>query len=183
MQARVLISGQGDSLHALMAHADGSLAAVIPHGDIRSAFAELTGIDLAGVGLLLTHDQGRAAIRCGVARFDLTGGTATAQSIVLDTQNVLITGGGTVNLQSEKLNLTLQGRPKKFHLVRVRAPVTIKGQLTKPSFSADKGKLLKQGGIAAALATLLTPVAAMLAFVDPGLAKDQDCSQLLAQAP
>ena len=55
-------------------------------------------------------------------------------------------------------------------------------QLAKPTFGPDKGKLLKQGGIAAALGTLLTPVAAMLAFVDPGLAKDQDCSQLLAQA-
>ena len=33
-----------------------------------------------------------------------------------------------------------------------------------------------------ALGTLLTPLAAILAFVDPGLAKDQDCSQLLAQA-
>jgi hypothetical protein len=29
---------------------------------------------------------------------------------------------------------------------------------------------------------LLTPVAALLAFVDPGLAKDADCAALLAQA-
>jgi uncharacterized protein involved in outer membrane biogenesis len=182
LQARAVIKGRGDSVHNVMADADGSFAAVIPHGDIRSAFAELTGIDLAGLGLLLTKDQQRAPIRCGVARFDLTNGTAQAQSIVLDTQNVLITGGGKVNLGSEQLDLTIHGEPKKFHLVRVRAPVDIKGQLTKPSFQPDKGQLLKQGGVAAALGTLLTPVAAMLAFIDPGLAKDQDCSQLLAQA-
>jgi AsmA family protein len=66
--------------------------------------------------------------------------------------------------------------------VRVRAPVDIKGHLAKPSFQPDKTQLLKQGGIAAALGTVLTPVAALLAFVDPGLAKDQDCSQLLEQA-
>jgi hypothetical protein len=29
---------------------------------------------------------------------------------------------------------------------------------------------------------LLTPIAAMLAFVDPGLAKNADCAALLAQA-
>jgi uncharacterized protein involved in outer membrane biogenesis len=182
LQARAVIKGRGDSVHNVMADADGSFAAVIPHGDIRSAFAELTGIDLAGLGLLLTKDQQRAPIRCGVARFDVVDGTAQAQSIVLDTQNVLITGGGKVNLGSEQLDLTIHGQPKKFHLVRVRAPVDIKGQLTKPSFQPDKGQLLKQGGIAVALGTLLTPVAAMLAFIDPGLAKDQDCSQLLAQA-
>jgi uncharacterized protein involved in outer membrane biogenesis len=131
---------------------------------------------------LLTKNQGRAPIRCGVARFDIANGSANAQSFVLDTQDVLITGRGKIDLGSEKLDLTLQGQPKKFHLVRVRAPVDIKGQLTKPTFGPDKGQLIKQGGIAAALGTLLTPVAAVLAFVDPGLAKDQDCSQLLAQA-
>jgi uncharacterized protein involved in outer membrane biogenesis len=182
LQARAVISGRGDSVHNLMADADGRLVAVIPHGDIRAAFAELTGIDLKGIGLLLTKSEGRAPIRCGVARFDIAAGTATAQSFVLDTQDVLITGKGNVDLGTEQLDLTIQGQPKRFHLVRVRAPVDIKGHLSKPTFGPDKAQLIKQSGIAAALGTLLTPVAAMLAFVDPGLAKDQDCSQLLAQA-
>lgn len=181
LQARAVIHGKGDSVHDVMADADGSLAAVIPHGDIRKAFAELTGIDLKGVGLLLTKDEQRAPIRCGVARFDVTKGTALAQSIVLDTQNVLITGSGKINLGSEQLDLSIHGQPKKFHFVRVRAPVDIKGHLIKPTFAPNKGQLVKQGGIAAALGTLLTPVAAMLAFVDPGLAKDQDCSALLEE--
>jgi uncharacterized protein involved in outer membrane biogenesis len=182
LEARAVIKGKGDSVHRLMADADGSLMAVIPHGDIREAFAQLTGVDLKGIGLLLTKNGDRAPIRCGVARFDVADGTASAKSIVLDTQNVLITGGGKVNLGTEALDLNIQGHPKKFHFVRVRAPVDIKGHLIKPSFQPDKVELVKQGGIAAALGTLLTPVAALLAFVDPGLAKDQDCSQLLSQA-
>ena len=44
-----------------------------------------------------------------------------------------------------------------------------------------RGLGLMAGG-ALALGVLLTPVAAMLAFVDPGLAKDADCTALLAQA-
>jgi hypothetical protein len=39
---------------------------------------------------------------------------------------------------------------------------------------------LKQGAIAAALGTVFTPFAAVLAFVDPGLAKDEKCSALLS---
>ncbi|HEX3838421.1 MAG TPA: AsmA family protein [Steroidobacteraceae bacterium] len=182
LQARAVLKGRGDSVHNVMADADGSFAAVIPHGDIRSAFAELTGIDLSGLGLLLTKNEKLAPIRCGVARFDVADGTAQAQSIVLDTQNVLITGSGKIDLGHERLDLTIKGQPKKFHLVRVRAPIDIKGLLSKPSFQPDKGQLLKQGGVAAALGTLLTPVAAIVAFIDPGLAKDQDCSQLLGAA-
>ena len=39
-----------------------------------------------------------------------------------------------------------------------------------------------QAGGAIALGMLLTPVAAMLAFVDPGLTKNAACAALLAQA-
>ena len=39
-----------------------------------------------------------------------------------------------------------------------------------------------QAGEAIALGVLLTTVAAMLAFVDPGLAEDMDCAALLADA-
>ena len=39
-----------------------------------------------------------------------------------------------------------------------------------------------QTGGAVALATLLTPVAAVLAFVDGGLAKDANCAGLIGQA-
>jgi uncharacterized protein involved in outer membrane biogenesis len=132
--------------------------------------------------LLVKKPDDRAAIRCGVAQFGVESGTAHVQNIVFDTQNVLIKGGGQVYLGSEKLDMTIQGQPKKIRVVRVRAPVEIGGQLLKPSFKLETGHLLKQGAIGAALGTVLSPVAAILAFVDPGLAKDQNCAQLLAQA-
>ncbi len=177
--ARAILNGQGDSVRSLMADANGSFTGVIPQGDIRAAFAELTGVDVAaGIGLLLKKPDDRATIRCGLAQFDIKDGTAHADSIVMDTQNVLITGGGQVELGSEQLNLAIQGHPKKFHLLRVRSPIKIKGHVLKPSFELDSGQLAKQGGIAAALGTVLTPLAAVLAFVDPGLAKNQNCAQL-----
>jgi len=38
-----------------------------------------------------------------------------------------------------------------------------------------------QAAVAAVLGVLATPAAALLAFVDPGLAKNADCSALLQQ--
>ena len=182
LDARAVIQGDGASVHDVMSDANGTVTLIVPQGDIRSAFAELTGIDVAaGIGLLVKKPDDRAPIRCGVAQFDLKTGTAHAENIVFDTQNVLVKGGGQIYLGSEKLDMTIQGQPKKIRLVRVRAPVEIKGQLLKPSFRLETGHLLKQGAIGVALGTLLTPVAAIIAFVDPGLAKDQNCAQLLAQ--
>lgn len=180
---RAMIHGEGRSVHQVAATASGTLSLVVPHGEIRQAFAELTGINVAkGLGLLLGKGQQQAELRCGVADFRASGGVFAAESIVFDTSTVLITGKGEVDLGSEVLDLSLQGQPKKLRLVRLRSPIEIGGTLRKPRASLAAGKVAAQAGAAAALGALLTPVAAVLAFVDPGLAKDANCGALLAQA-
>src|SRR5262249_55839413 len=65
---------------------------------------------------------------------------------------------------------------------RLRTPIEVKGHLLKPSVGVDVGSTIKQGAIAAALGTIITPLAAVIAFVDPGLAKDQNCAAMIAAA-
>jgi AsmA family protein len=95
---------------------------------------------------------------------------------------VLITGRGKIDLDSEDIDLALQGDPKKLRFLRLRSPIALHGTLLHPAVGINVGKLAEQAGIATALGVLLTPVAAAIAFVDPGLAKDKDCSSVLAQA-
>jgi uncharacterized protein involved in outer membrane biogenesis len=183
LQARAVLDGAGDSVHDFMADADGRVYAVVPRGQVNSAFAELTGINVAkGLGLLLTDKDERAEIRCGVAQFDVDNGTMRAANVVFDTTNVKITGQGEVRLGPEELDLSIKGEPKKLRLTRLRTPVEINGHLRKPAIGVDVGKTVKQGAVAAALGAVLTPVAALIAFVDPGLAKDENCAALLQTA-
>lgn len=183
MQARAVINGTGDSVHTVMSDANGMLTVVLPDGEVTSAFAELTGINVAkGLGLLLTKTDEKVPIRCGVAQFEIKRGMMDAENVTFDTQNVLIKGSGDINLGPEELNLQIKGEPKKIRLARIRSPIEVKGHLMKPSFGLDVGSTVKQGAIAAALGVLVTPVAAVLAFVDPGLAKDQNCAAMIAEA-
>ena len=76
----------------------------------------------------------------------------------------------------------ITGHPKKPQLIRVRAPITISGPLDHPAIGVNAGSAIAQGGLAAGLAFVLSPLAAILPFVDPGLGKDADCGALLAQA-
>jgi uncharacterized protein involved in outer membrane biogenesis len=147
---------------------------------MRSSLAELAGFDLRGLGLMATGNKGDTGIRCGVASFDVKKGTLTAQRLLLDTDPVLITGEGTIDMDSEALDLQLLGRPKHPRL-RLRAPLLIHGTIRQPAFSTDAKKPMAQAGGAIALGVLLTPLAAMLAFVDPGLARDSDCGAMLAE--
>jgi uncharacterized protein involved in outer membrane biogenesis len=183
MQARMVVNGTGDSVHKVMSDANGAFTLILPNGEVRSAFAELTGINVSkGLGLLLTKADDKAPIRCGVAQFNIKDGLMTAQNITFDTQNVVIKGKGDINLGPESLNLEIKGDPKKIRFTRLRSPIEVKGHLMKPSVGLNAGDTLKQGAVAAALGTVLTPLAAVIAFVDPGLAKDQNCAQMIAEA-
>jgi hypothetical protein len=183
LQARLTVKGNGSSLHELGSNADGVMTAVLPHGAIRASFAELTGIDVSrALGLMLKKDHKETAVRCGIASFQIHKGIMTEQSLVFDTDSVLITGKGTVHLDSEALDLAIRGQPKGWRLVRLRSPVLVRGTLAHPSIGLEVRNTALQAGEAVALGVVLTPLASVLAFVDPGLAKDADCAALIAQA-
>jgi AsmA family protein len=117
---------------------------------------------LRGLGLLLTKNKDETPVRCAVALFQARKGTLTAQTLVIDTDPVLITGGGTITLDTEALDLQIQGHPKHVRLFRLKAPVAIQGTLRHPSIGVDKEDRKFQ-------------------LVDPGHGKDVDCTTLLAE--
>jgi len=94
---------------------------------------------------------------------------------------VRVDGNGTINLRDETLDLRLQGKPKHFQFVRLRAPITVSGSWQHPALGVKAGTAVAQAGFGAALG-LLNPFAAILAFIDPGLAKDANCGPLLSEA-
>jgi AsmA family protein len=168
-------------VHKAFASADGEVMVVAPGGEIREAFAELMGVNIVkGLGLLNKKDT--TPIRCAVANFETRGGVMRAKNIVFDTGPVLVTGKGTINLSTERMDFTLRGHNKKFRMSRVLLPVTVKGPLMAAKLGVEPGAALAQGGGAVALGSLLSPLAAILPFIDPGLAKDANCSALLAEA-
>lgn len=179
--ARAKLHGTGASILKTAQTASGTVAAIVPHGKMRAAFAELAGINvLNGVGLLLSGDKGDTDLRCAVADFSASNGVLTSRQLVLDTDPVLITGHGTAAMDGHDMNFTIQGHPKKFRLLHIHAPITITGPVDNPKVGIDAGKALPQGGLAAALA-FLSPIAALLPFVDPGLAHDANCGAAIAE--
>nr|QQZ51683.1 AsmA family protein [Phenylobacterium glaciei] len=155
---RIKLKGAGNSVHRAAANADGEVLAVVPSGEIREAFAELLGINLTkGLGLLFSKDKGAVPIRCGVAHFQAKGGVLTADRIVFDTKPVVATGGGIINLDNETLNLRIQGHSKELRLVRLLSPITVKGPILGPKVGIETGKVVAQGGVAVALASVINP--------------------------
>ena len=161
LRGRIMVSGRGSSLHQVAATANGIVTVVVPHGTVRDSLAELAGMDLRALGLLVSKDTRDTALRCAIAVFKDHDGTLTAQDIVADTEPVLITGSGQIQFDTETLDLTLQGEPKELRLFHWRSPVLIKGTLSHPAIDIHAHKL---------------------EIVDTGKAKDADCGSLIASA-
>ena len=182
LEARAVLTGTGKSVHDAASHASGSFTAVVPSGGMRHSLAEWTGVDvLSALSLNLAGDTSNTNLRCAVASFDAQGGVMASRQFVIDTDPVRVDGSGSINLKDETLDLRLQGKPKHFQFMRLRAPITVKGPWRHPALGVEAGPAAAQGGIAAALG-VINPFAAILAFVDPGLAKDANCTSLLASA-
>jgi uncharacterized protein involved in outer membrane biogenesis len=179
LEARARLSGSGNSVHQVASTAAGPVTLVVPRGQFSAKIAEYTGINL--LNALFVGDRERTQLRCAVAHFDTRGGVMRAQSFVFDTEPVRIEGKGTIDLQHETLDLTVVGKPKEFRIGRLHAPITVTGAWAHPDTGIKPGGIIAQGG-AAVLLGLLFPPAAILPFVDPGLAKDANCSGLLTQA-
>jgi uncharacterized protein involved in outer membrane biogenesis len=180
--ARAKLTGYGNAVRKAAASADGTLTIVAPDGQIRQAFAELLGVNVSkGLLLLLSDDPRRTPIRCAVADFRVTDGIARAHRIVIDTGVVRVHGAGTINLKTERLDLTFEGESKKPRLLRLFVPIKVDGPLRRPGYTLQTGQALAQGGVAAVLTSLLSPLAGILPFVEPGLAKDANCAALIAE--
>jgi uncharacterized protein involved in outer membrane biogenesis len=161
LQMQVSLTGAGSSIHEVAASANGTVTTQLPHGALRDSFAELTGLDLRGLGLLLTRNKREVPIRCAIANFNVHQGTLVVQRLVADTEPVLITGEGQIHLDSESLDLEIRGRPKSVRLFRLRAPITVRGTLAHPYLGIQtSGSAFK--------------------MVDRGTAEDADCPALLA---
>ncbi|HEY2683640.1 MAG TPA: AsmA family protein [Steroidobacteraceae bacterium] len=163
LDASVRVKGHGTSVHEFVSSAEGTASAYVPQGALREAFAELAGVDLRGVGLSFSKNQREVAVRCAGAKFDVRDGVMKADRLLIDSDDVLISGEGTVALGPEAYDLSLHGQPKSLRILKMQTPVKVDGTLLQPKFSIDKN-----------LRTLK--------LVDTGKAKDVDCKELEAES-
>jgi AsmA family protein len=179
LNGRVQLKGAGTSFHAMASTADGTITAVIPQGTVRAALAQAASLELAGALGLMTKSQKETTVRCAVASFGAHEGVLSARTVLVDTDKALITMTGDAQIDTEALDFRLRGHPKTA-AVALHSAVAVRGTLAHPKFSLAGDNTAAQTGVAAALGVALTPLAAVLAFVNPGLAHNADCEGLIA---
>src|SRR5207244_4052866 len=151
LAARAVLKGDGNSVRDAALSADGAFTVVVPEGRVRRSIAEWLGVNvISALGLTLSGNASDTGLRCAIAHMGAHNGVLTAQKLVFDTDPVLVTGGGDIDLRRETINITVAGKPKGFQLMRLNVPVTVTGVLSHPTLGIRPGPAVMQAGFAAA---------------------------------
>ncbi|RKQ41262.1 AsmA family protein [Enterobacter sp. R1(2018)] len=175
------IRGRGNSVAALLGSSDGNLKLLMNDGVISRNLMEIVGLNVGNyiVGQIFGDDEVR--INCAAANLDLRGGIATPRIFAFDTENALINVTGTTNFSSERLDLTINPESKGIRIITLRSPLYVRGTFKNPDAGVKAGPLIARGAVAAALATLVTPAAALLALISPSEGNQNQCGAILGQ--
>ncbi|WP_288455894.1 AsmA family protein, partial [uncultured Sphingomonas sp.] len=182
IRGRIQLAGRGDSLHDSLATANGRIAFVIPAGSLWTRNVQLAELDIGTFVQKMFADQLKEPvwINCGLVAFTVRGGLAAADPILIDTTKNVILGRGGFSFRSEGVDIAVRADAKKFSLFSGQSPVGITGTFAQPGLNVITPQLLARAGAGLGLAVVATPLAGILAFVDPGDAKAAQCGPVLA---
>ena len=132
------LTGQGESIRAIMAGLNGRLKAVSQGGKVESGLLNILSADVLSA-LPMVDSKGDKDIRCAVLHFDIKSGRAAAKSILFDTGGISLIGKGGMNLADETLGLAFEPKVKKASLLQAAVPFTVGGTLASPTVVPDLG--------------------------------------------
>jgi uncharacterized protein involved in outer membrane biogenesis len=176
------LSATGDSVGALLGAANGEVKALLDSGTISKGLVETAGLNLPNILITKLFGDKQVQINCAAADLIATNGVYDARLFVIDTDIAQIVVTGNIDLDNEKLDLTIHPNSKGLRLLSLRSPIRVKGTFKEPDAGVDKGVLLARAAGATGLALLAAPAAALLPLTATNIGdKENPCVPLLQQ--
>ena len=138
--ANIQLTGKGDSAHDIAASLGGVIVVSAEKGEILTGAAAKISSALATV---FNPGGGNAALNCLAARFIVKNGLMKDNGILIDTAPSTLLGQGSVNLDSETLDLMLHAKTKGVDVGSLIPPLQINGSLSKPNYNLDTSNTVK----------------------------------------
>jgi len=178
VSTKINAKGTGDSVRAIMASLNGETEVIMDEGRVGSRFVDLAAADLAKA--LIPGGTGDARINCVVSRFDVKQGIATSKALLFDTDKMTISGGGTIDLRTERLDLGIEPQPKENSLVSLAVPLQVSGTLASPRVAPTTAAVAKR--LAGLAIGGLTPLGIIGALSSKGSGEQNPCVAALNRA-
>ncbi len=171
---------QGQSVAELAAGADGGIFLLMTGGRLDALLTELAGVDLfESMTLLLDPEKTRTDIRCAYLDLHADKGKAEFNQFLIDTDDTVFLADGSLDFNDESLDLIMEPHPKDVSLMAAQTAVNIQGTFVEPTVLPGRA-LATRAAVAAVLASVASPAAALLPFVQPATGQDSPfCNGLI----
>jgi uncharacterized protein involved in outer membrane biogenesis len=179
LSGHLKFTGRGNSVAEMASTMDGTITAWVNDGTVSHLALEAAGLDIAqALGVLVKGDAG-LKMQCAATQFTARNGDLTMDVGIIDTSDTTMLLQGGLSLDEERLDLTARAYPKDFSFTTLRTPVHVEGPLLKPKVRLEGKAIAAKAGAAALLGTVVTPLAALVALLDPGKKAPLGCDQAL----
>lgn len=158
----------GQSFGEMAAELNGQLELAMSGGKLDMLAVELLGLDAGEAAVAALSDSEQVEMNCAYLRFASEQGTAKLEQLFISTVDSNVTGGGTINLATEQLDLAFEAHAKDFSLLSGNSPVQLNGTLTDPQVEVVTNELIARA-VASVVGALVAPPLAILPWVEAGL--------------
>jgi hypothetical protein len=172
-----------------MGELDGVIITMMGKGRIQNKYLDLLSGDLSSSLLRVINPAGKKEqytdINCVVNRFDFRKGLGDCTVLACDTKRMSLTGEGTINLKTEKLDIFLNPAPKEgidsgtgkvsLSLSELTKPFKLGGTLAHPSLKLDSKRAAMALGRGIGGAMLFGPAGAASSLLSSKTAEDNLC--------
>ncbi|MBQ8436167.1 MAG: AsmA family protein, partial [Alphaproteobacteria bacterium] len=145
----IKLKSKGNTWRSIVNNLDGQVAAVVGNTQIQTGkFKFITSTFVAQLldilGLKKDTSQ-KIDIACAALHSDLSDGKATfPQGIALESKQIYLVSDGSINLQNDKIDFSIQPNIKDVNLVQaISSFIKIKGTLQNPKLTLDNTSAAK----------------------------------------
>lgn len=176
------LTGKGNTVASILGTSNGELNAVVTEGSVSKFILEIAGLNVANAVATKIFGDKQVHMNCLAAESAVVNGRANLQRFVLDTDDAVIDVNGYVDLGQETLNLDVRPQTKGTRILTLRTPLYAKGTFKNPDVGPYKTPIAIKAGAAAVLASVVSPLAALLPLVNVTKVPDTNCSAAIANA-
>jgi len=161
---------EGRSVADLLASADGGLLLLMKGGRLDAVLVELAGLDTLQAFLSWARGRDPVPIECAYADLQARSGVAKLDTFVIDTLDTTFTAGGEVDLNTERLDISIFAYPKDPSVFAGYAPFHLGGTFDdiEPGVHGGSLGLGLRAGASAVLGAIGGPIAALLPWLGAG---------------
>lgn len=161
------LEGKGKSTAEILGSLSGNVRTQVQNGSMSHLIIEAAGLDVAQALSVWVKGDDVLDLNCAVADLQAKEGVLRPRVFVIDTQDSSLWVDGNISMKTEEMDLKVVVSPKDFSPVSLRTPLLVSGTMGSPNIALEKGPLV--GKVAgAALLSLVSPVAALLPFIEAG---------------